>query len=228
MSLLTIENDLRTRVRRLHPDVVVIYPAPASYLDEELPRPVSSERDVSPPVPWYWALYPRVIARVRGQVKQVLPDVVKTAMRRLQSERSRNAHPAGWQFDGIPEDRLQRFGSDLARVVAAAREIGARPIVVTHANSFVGRASVDEDALQAWQKFYPRARGETIIAFDSAARDLSLRVALEAGADTMDARSVMARMPTTAFADFVHFTDLGSSAMAKALSGAVCRSVRAR
>jgi hypothetical protein len=223
MSLPTIEQDIRLRLKRFRPDVILIYPAPAGYLDELPPRaakPDSTSLHVE--FPWTRALHLRMLDRLRAQIKEALPDVVKTALRRREAEQFAASHPAGWRFDGVPTDRLASYGQDLQGVIAAGRAIGATPVLVTHANVFVGRAGVDETLLQAWQKFYPRADGPTIIAFDSASRDLTREIGAREGVLTIDAASRLAAMPVKAFGDFVHFTDLGAAGMAAVISDALC------
>ncbi len=43
MSLPTVDQDLRLRVRPLHPDVVVLYPTPVQYLDDGVPTPAEPD-----------------------------------------------------------------------------------------------------------------------------------------------------------------------------------------
>ena len=86
MGLPTIEQDLRMRIQRLAPTVIVIYPTPAQYLQDEVPfaaRPDSAARVGEPSL--VHALRPRTIERVRDQIKQVLPEWVKTRLRQIQT-----------------------------------------------------------------------------------------------------------------------------------------------
>ena len=68
--------------------------------------------------------------------------------------------------------------------------------------------------LIAWEKFYPRATAPVIVAFDSLAREVTLRVGADSGVTTIDAARVLSAAPVSIFADFVHFTDAGSAVMA--------------
>ena len=228
MGLPTIEQDVRNRLASLGARVVVIYPSPASYLDEESPaaaRPDSSGRAAQAP-PLRRALYPRALARMREQLKQVLPEAIKTPLRARQTRAMVAAHPPGWRFDGVPGERLAQYDADLRKLIGTIRRVGATPVLVTHANEFVGRPSADEPMLVAWEKFYPRATGPTIIAVDSAARAFTLRAGADSGVVTVDAARTFAGEPLSAFADFVHFTDFGASVMAGVVRdgvlGAVC------
>jgi len=226
MGLPTVEQDVRTRLSPLDAKIIVIYPSPANYLDEQAPvaaRPDSSAR-VTQPAPLRRALYPRAIARLREQLKQVLPEVVKTRLRARQTRAMVAAHPPDWRFATVPAERLRQYDADLRKLIGTVRGVGATPVLVTHANKFWGRPTADGPMLVAWEKFYPRATGETIIAVDSVARDLTLRAGSDSGVVTVDAARTLGSAPLGAFADFVHFTDYGASLMAGAISDGVLAS----
>lgn len=223
MSLPTIEQDLRLRLRRLHPDMVVVYPAPVGYLEDQLPRaarPDSSQ--ANSPFPWSRVFHLRLLDRARAQVKQTLPERLMTIVRRIQTERSVQAHRLGWRFTTVPADRLAAYDRDLRQLVFTIRQLGAVPLLVTHANAFMGRARLHENKLQAWEKFYPRATGATIVAFDSAARVRTLAAAHDSAVAVVDAGAAFSRQPESDFGDFVHFTDAGSAEMANLLANAIC------
>ena len=231
MGLPTIEQDVRNRLAPLGAKIVVIYPSPASYLDEQAPaaaRPDSSGQ-AEQAMPLRRALYPRALSRMREQLKQALPEVIKTPLRARQTRAMVAAHPPGWRFESVPSDRLAQYDADLRRLIGTIRRVGATPVLVTHANEFVGRPSADAPMLIAWEKFYPRATGRTIIAVDSVARALTIAAGADSGVVTVDAARTLAGQPLSAFADFVHFTDLGASVMAGVVRdgvvGAVCSAV---
>ena len=227
MGLPTIEQDLRMRVQKFRPTAIVVYPTPAQYLQDDVPfaaRPDSSAQNAEPSL--FHALRPRTIERVRDQLKQVLPEWLKTRLREYQTRESLRNTPANWRFTSIPADRLAAYERDLRIVIGRIHEIGAVPVLATHGNRFMGRESLDHDAIIAWEKFYPRATGQTIIDFDAAARVTTLRVGLDSGVTTIDAAKVLEAAPTAAFGDFVHFTDLGASYMAEAVGAGVIAAVR--
>jgi hypothetical protein len=222
MSLPTIEQDLRSRVHRLHPAFVLVYAAPAQYLEEDPPfaaRPDSSGGVRGPSK--LAGLKPRVFGRIRNQVKSLLPERMKTWMRAAQTRSAVNAHEAGWKFEGLPTDRLDRFTADMRRVVGTIRSIGAVPVLVTHANIFRGTEHRDTDLLTSWEKFYPRASGSLLVAFDSAAREVTLQIGRDSTVATVDAARHLEGAGPAAFGDFVHFTDLGAGRMAQVLADSV-------
>ena len=113
------------------------------------------------------------------------------------------------------------FEGDLRKAVGDIRSTGAIPILMTHANRFVASATADVTALRAWEKFYPRASGQTIVAFDSAARLTTIRVARDSLAVLVDLAPALARSHGTAFADYSHFNDLGAALVARTVTGSV-------
>jgi hypothetical protein len=228
MSLPTVAQDIATRVRALHPDVIVVYPSPAQYLELEPPRPArpdsTGRRSRLSPAR---AFRPRALDRLRNQLKLLLPEVITTALRRREIAAAVRGQPPGWQYTAIPADRLDRYESDLRMAAGVIRSVGAEPILATHANAFAGGRE-NPTLLSAWQRFYPRATGPTILAFDSAARIVTERVARDSSTRLVDLMGTLAAAPDSAFKDFVHFSDVGSSAVAADLGDAVLALARAR
>ena len=223
MSLPTIEQDVRLRLAALSPSIIVVYPTPAGYLDDQLPSPAKPDSTAAPSAEpsARRALYPRAVGRLREQIKQAVPEAIRTALRERQTRAMVAARPAGWRFETVPVDRVQRYDADLRRLIGTIRRIGAKPVLVTHANEFMGRPDADHEMLVAWEKFYPRATGRTIISMDSVARETTLRVGADSGVVTVDAARALAAAPLSAFGDFVHFTDSGAAIMAKTIRGGV-------
>ena len=95
---------------------------------------------------------------------------------------------------------------------------------MTHANRFVGSKDREAAALRSWEKFYPRASGEMIVAFDSAARLKTIAVARDS--QSCSGRSLVSYRPDAsgAFADYSHFTDLGAAVTAAYLGAFMGRS----
>jgi hypothetical protein len=218
MALPTIDQDIRLRLHRYQPAIIVVYPTPAQYLDDEMPfaaMPDSTGRGAAQPL--LKPLYPRVAGRIRDQIKQTLPEVVKTRMRQYQTRAMLSSHPSDWRWASLPTDRLARYERDLRRLIGTIRAEGATPVLATHGNMFMNRTKVDSFALISWEKFYPRATGGTIVAFDSAARELTLRVGADSSVRTVDAAARLSAAPLDVFGDFVHFTDMGASLMADAV-----------
>ena len=222
MSLPTVVLDLQHRIATLAPDYVVYYPTPPQYLDEHAPGSIPTAAATSSEPPPARALYPRSLARLRTQAKTILPDFVQTALRRREVDQVIKDRPAGWRFTRVPDDRLNLFDRDLRRVVGAIRATGASPVLATNTNAFLGNQPASADMLYAWERFYPRATGDVILAFDSAARRVIRNVAVDSATALAEIEPVV-RGPS-AFADFSHFTDSGAGAVA----GIMARTVVAR
>ena len=229
MSLPTVVQDVQLRLGKLRPDVVAMYPTPVQYLDVRAPaplRPDSSGR--AHDIDGTRALHPRALDRLREQVKLMLPGPVMTWLRERDTEARVRREPPGWRFTAVPAERLAQYEHDLRGAIGAVRAAGAVPVVATHANRFMG-AGADSALLAAWGRFYPRATPATIVAFDSMAREVTLRVASDSGVTVADVGGVVGTAPGRVFQDYSHFTDAGSalvaSTFAQAIAGAVpaCR-----
>jgi hypothetical protein len=231
MSLPTIEQHVRNRVRRFHPDVIVLYPTPAQYLDDAPPQPAppDSSGHSSPPFPRP-AFRSRFLDRARDQTKALVPNVVLDWMQRFETARYARNHPPGWRFTTIPHDRLRQYDWDIRALFGTIRATGATPVVATHANALMGAATPDPHLLSAWERFYPRATGQAIVAFDSAAREVTLSAAADSGVRAVDLEPLLSRgeRDDPLFSDFSHFTDLGSGVVAGALAHALTSQVAAR
>lgn len=228
MSLPTIEQDVRTRLRRLRPDIVVLYPSPSQYLQDD--PPIAAPRSASAnsaALSASSALHFRVWNRLRDQLKLLLPQRIQTWLRAGDVIAEVRLHPASWRFQTVPGYRLKQFEADLRTIIGSIRAIGAEPVLATHGNIFMGRSVHDADILTTWEKNAPRATGPVLIAFDSVARLVTLRVGADSGVVTVDAAERMAGAPPSAFTDFVHFSDDGAARMADALSAGVLTASRA-
>lgn len=218
MTLPTLEQDLRLRVRALEPDVVVLYPTPVQYLNDGLPQPAAPDSSASGRLPERDVFYPRSLERLRNQFKQLLPAWFATSLRLRDIDQEARAHPAAWRFTGVPADRLAAYDADLRRVIGTIHAIGAVPVLAIHTNAFDGGGPPDETMLVSWVNQYHRATGEALIAFDTAAARVTLQAARDSSVSTVDLRRVRgARM----FADYAHFTDVGAASVASALAPAV-------
>jgi len=222
MSLPTVHHDLRERLSKLRPAVVVYYPTPPQYLDIDPPVHVTP---VAPGRPGAAASL-RLIPRFRDQFKLMLPAVVQDRLRAAMIERARRDKDSTWLFTEVPADRLAAFELDLRKLVATIREIGAEPVLMTHANSFMTDTAPDENRLRSWERFYPRATGETLLAFESAAAGTVRRLAGELGVRLVDTETGF-RTSTQGelFADFSHFTDAGAARMAMLMRAEISAAV---
>ncbi|MCC7054126.1 MAG: hypothetical protein IT355_12750 [Gemmatimonadaceae bacterium] len=230
MSLPTVGQDVRNRIRRVSPDGIVLYPSPAQYLDDESPvaaRPDSSAR-AARAIGLGDRLYPRAIGRLRDQAKLNLPAAVKDFLRRRDAEISRSAHSADWQFRSIPMERLAAYRRDLSDALESIRAAGAQPFVVSHANAFSPTRPRDESQLVAWGKFYPRALPAVILAFDDSAAVITRQVARAQSVGLADWHALARTQPGRLFEDFVHMTDRGAALLAGQLAAEIVRWTDAR
>ena len=100
------------------------------------------------------------------------------------------------------------------------------PIVLTHADRFASSARPDDQYwLTGWRFQYPEMRQSGFLKLESSANAVIRSVAREQGVPLVDAAAVLSGDPRN-FADHAHFTDLGSSRMARLLTGAVLRALK--
>jgi hypothetical protein len=219
MSLPTIEQDVRNRVRRFEADAILLYPTPAQYLVDDPPEPARPDSSGGASgLSARRALRPRIVDRARNQVKEFLPEAVKTWMRRRETAAYVRDRPPGWRFTSVPSERLAQYDHDLRALIGTIRAMGATPLVATHANAFMRSGTAEPHLLAAWEKFYPRATGPVIVAFDSVARQVTLRAASDSSAPVVDLASSLSTSAGAVFSDFSHFTDHGAALVAAALA----------
>ena len=205
--------DLERRIAGLHPDVVLFYPTPVQYLS-----PVPNADDPWPPGLEPAAPVPLASAglqRLASELRRAMPRYLKSFVWREQLRRLTAQQGPAALYASAPDSELSRFGSDLRQGLRAARDMGALPVVATHANAFLPNEPPNEDLLLSWQRFYPRATGRVLIEFDSLAAVMTERIAGEENAVVVPLRQAMyASAAPGDFADFSHFTDGGSSRVA--------------
>lgn len=217
MSLPTVEQDLRLRLAALHPTAILYYPTPPQYLDVDgLPTAARPDSTGSGPVrPLRQSS--RFAARTANQLKTMLPPIADF-LRRREITALRHGLPPDSLFTTIPAARLDSFEHDLRRLVGTIRQIGATPLLATHANGFLSDTPMPESVLRAWERFYPRANGATLVAFDSAASARIRQVATDSAVVLVDPwQAFHGRAAPTYFADFSHFTDAGAAMMASVM-----------
>jgi hypothetical protein len=221
MSLPTTDADLQTRIRRLRPDIVTVYPVPSQYLTAVAPlaaTPDSTGDDTL--LTASRALYPRSEERLRQQLKAMTPHWLLTWLRRRAIRSELADSTTGAMFAGLPRDRLALYDRDLRRVVSTVRAIGAEPVLITHANwSMAGPA--DTATLTAWRRFYPRTTGPVLLAFDSAGDAVVRQVAADSGVTLVDLAGLVREHRGPLFADYAHFTDAGAALAADTIGRAV-------
>lgn len=210
MSLPTVIGDVAGRIARLRPRVVVYYPTPMQYLEAELPKaatPTVSEEALP-----HTRL--RAAGRFREAVKRSIPTPILDFLRKRDISKSRRVVGTSAQ-EHAATLRLDAFESDLRRLISTVRAIGAVPILVVHQNRFAfPRDPARNVMLTAWERFYPRYTGKAILEFDSLAADRTRQVGATEAVAVVDPAQKLLGAPVVPFADFSHFTDLGSSVVA--------------
>jgi len=201
-------------------DVVVIYPTPAFYLDDDPPRRsvAPSPRPVAPP-----GLSLRLRDKVWRALRELLPAQLQAWMKRAQIDRVRRAHAPDWVWNAAPPDRVARFDSDLRELVESIERSGARAILATHATRFTSPLRAADDAyMVGWIRFYPRASAEGLLDMEQKTNDALRRIAHDRGLAVVDVQQAVGKDPRH-YADFSHFTDEGAALAAEALAGAIGR-----
>jgi lysophospholipase L1-like esterase len=221
-SLPTLTTSFRNSLRALGAVTAIVYPTPVQYLEVARPVFVPPPHAAAPRTSRAPTL--RVARRLRDHLKLLLPDRVKTMLRQREITAQRQQLGGATPWSAVPPERLTAFADDLSALVDTLRASGVTPVLVTHANAFPPGAPPDPTRAIAWGKFYPRAAATLLPVFDSAAnvevRALARRehIALSDAATAFAGRDV-----TTHFADFSHFTAVGSAIMA----GRIARDVLA-
>jgi lysophospholipase L1-like esterase len=212
MTLSSMRPYWRTWASPFHPTVVLIYPSPLLYLDDELP----GKWTVAPSDPEAERA-PRFESRFLGRVRD---DLRRNAWLRRQRVRLLLAlHPnqADNAFQGLPQDRLDAFQSDLVELLTAIRAGGAEPVVVTHAHRATSPPRPEDSPdLQAMQLFYPRAAPDLLVTFEQAANQVVVDVGKEQQVRVIDTAALNGHREW--FADLVHFNDDGAAHLAEIIA----------
>jgi lysophospholipase L1-like esterase len=229
MSLPTITQDLARRGAQLAPQWFVYYPTPAQFL--EIERPVAAERDTVTPrgneLPVFdW----RFISRFRDQLRDALPVVVRQRYYEREIAMARAGQPDDWLFHAPPVERLAAFEADLRTLVGVAHGAGAKVVLVQHATYVDGpppKGPRDADFRVVWNRFYPRATIDALIATEAAAAEIVRRIAADSGARVVDVRSSLHRDRDRLFSDQSHLSDAGAAVVAQGVAsileaGGVC------
>jgi lysophospholipase L1-like esterase len=204
----------------LHPKIVVIYPTPTHYIGVNHPycgRPALipvSKAGVLPKS--------RVADKLKDRLKGLLPPAELTLLRKI---------GIAWTvrdqrvLDRVHPASLNAFQTDLHCAIKAVRDIGAIPILVTHANRFGPTARPDDDFwLTGWRLQYPRIRQSGLLDLETNANALIRSVADEEQVKVVDAASALSGDQAN-FADHAHFTNRGAAKMGALLSSAILGSL---
>jgi hypothetical protein len=203
-----------------HPKVVVIYPSPTHYIG--VSHPYCGRPMVMPTASAVTLPQVRIAEKIKDRVKQALPASGLTMMREAGiAWASRH----GESLERVAPQSLEALDIDLRCAIKASRDIGATPVLVTHANRF-GHVRHDDDAyfLTGWRAQYPEMRQGGFIDLEDRANAHIKAVAAQERVTMVDAQAALSGNPAY-FADHVHFTNAGAEQMGALLSGAVLDSL---
>lgn len=228
MALPTLTQYYEKWASQFHPDIVVIYPSPQFYLDNEVPIP--AKPPTTPPAD---IVRSRFLERLKDTAKQ--SDLIKAARVWWILNRERSLKSDDWFFRTVPQDRVDAFTKDLIKLLAAVAQSGATPVLVTHGfkTPREPEEQTDQDLreLSAYRIFFPRAEPGVLPRFDHAANFAMIEYATPrlngdadwdwSGIPLIDAAKELDGQREL-FADPTHFNDEGS----KKLAGIVAEGLR--
>jgi lysophospholipase L1-like esterase len=198
---------------QFHPDVVLIYPSPLFYLDEEPPAP---PREQAEPEPRSLLSQSRFAGRVLDTLRRT--EWIRRLRLELLLYLNQRGRPDDWLFREPPADRLEQFTTDLTALIQAIRADGAKPILVTHAiRATSPPGKEDQLDLKAMQLFFPRATTATMVNFEDEAAQAMRRLGQRENVPVIDAAAKFNGRRKD-FADLVHFNDQGAEAFARFLA----------
>jgi hypothetical protein len=202
-------------VAQIHPSYALIYPDLSSYIWMTF----GTEKSAAAPDPSKPGVKfeSRLSGRVENLLKQTLPTVIQDELWKISMRREiASRHYA--ILDRLPEDRFERFRKDLQVLIAALRDHGVEPVLVTHATIFSKPLTEsDRVSLTHWRKIYPMLKEEGFLDMENRMNDVIRQTATDEHLPLIDADK---EMPHGAkyFADFVHFTTYGAGIMASILA----------
>lgn len=229
MMLPSMPGYYRRFVAPIEPAVVVVYPTPAFYLMEAVPRVTDparlrAETETSAGSTLAEGLTEsRLLPKLRQVVKSFVPLEIQNRVKEWKLARVRAAHSPDWVWPDVPADRMARFEADLAALVDSIRADGVEVLLVGHVNRLEKPSSewTFEDRyhlLSNIQGNSPQASDAAMVGVDAVARLAMQRVAQGHGASYLE---LAGEIPPTAefFADYSHFTDVGAARVARLIAG---------
>ena len=199
----------------LQPQVVVIYSTPTHYIG--VTRPFCGRPVVMPPRPGFSLPKLRLADKIKDRVKEGLPPAALTSMRKAGIWWEARH---GTVLERVAPASLDAFESDLHCALKTVREIGAVPILVTHANRFGAPRPDDAYWLTGWRGQYPEMRESGLVDLETQANQRIRAVARAENVILVDAAMALGGVPDY-FADHAHFTNTGAAKLAALLSSAV-------
>jgi hypothetical protein len=207
----------------LKPDEVLIYPSPLFYLADEPPEAQAGARRAGP-MKSGWAFRSRFLDRLRGTLHK--PDFVQVRLdQRAVATQLATATP----FATVPIERLDAYQHDLEQLVEMIQSSGTTVILMTHAIRFRGDEPDLNKRFAVWEErvYTPRADGQMLVTFNTAANERLRAVARAHGVRVIDVAAAVSGCDAC-FGDLVHFADLGAQKVAAAVQPALSGAAPAR
>ena len=208
-------------IRRFAPDVVIIYPTPASYVADTPPK---SEFQVGGAPEKELPESLRLAGKTKILFKRFIPASIQRYVRERQLDRVIRRRGSGWQWSAAPPERPKLFRRYLTELIDTVEKAGVRVVLATHANRFPRDRGawrvVDRAQMAAWRESYPRASAACLLDMETQGNRVVRELAAPRGIPVADVAAAVPRKPEN-FADFAHFTDRGARLAARAFVDAV-------
>ena len=202
---------LRELGTQLAPKVVIIYPTPTHYIG--VTRPYCHRPPSVPPRSDGFTF--RILEKTKERVKQALPRNGMTMFRQA-AIRWQMRHKT--LIDQVDPRSMDAMEEDIRCALQTIKEMGATPVLVTHASRFGPVAQPDDDYyLTGWRLQYPEIEQGTLLSLEQAANDRIRAVAAGEHVDLIDASTRLGGQ-SALFADHAHFNDDGARQMASMLA----------
>lgn len=223
MTVASMINYWQHYVVRFTPDVVLIYPSTQFYLANDPPmrRSVAWQATLATPEDEHIRLTSRYLERLQDQFEK--PTFVQKYLDARTVTQAIAGKPADWMFATVPMQRIELLERDLSELVHLIRQSGAQPILLTHAVRTAHPPSTsDIELLEAARVHFPRATAMVISDFEAVAARSVVELAAREDVPVID---IATRVGGHAedFADLVHFTDVGATAVAREIAARLDR-----
>jgi hypothetical protein len=222
MGLGTMRNYWTYWVARLHPDVVLIYPAPLLYIGSTSARsvapPSAPQSSAAPDAPFHHPFESRFLARLRGYAGAAVPRWLSRYRLEHRVRVSLAAQPPSPEIDSPPAEDLAAFRGDLDGLIESIRRSGARVVLLTHAERAdwpIRRRDIAD--LWAMRGFLPHSSLRELVEFDRAGNSIIRETAEHQGLQMIDTAAKL-NGSFDSFGDLVHFNDKGADTMASLIA----------
>jgi hypothetical protein len=195
------------------PDIVVYYPSPSLYLDNNTPPDSANWKQLSA---WRPSREWRLAGKAKIVLKGFIPMSWQIPVQKYQMTRLRADRPEGWVFEQVPEQRIATLYRHVKELVGIVKADNVRVILSTHVSRFGDSlTTADERHLLGANRFYPRASTKALLEVDSVGNIAIREVAQEMGVPLVEMTDYI--LPRDEyFADASHFTDQGARNAAEA------------